>query len=386
MHKAFHFQMAVKSVTQEQGDVIIEGFASTPDIDRYRDIVEPSAFAKALTMFMKNPVLLRSHDPDRPAGKIIEAKITDKGLWIKAIVSEEETKRDVQEERMRAMSIGYIPLETDLQHEDGNPFNFETDSIWDADIVRVIKSLDLVEISIVTTPANGNALFSVAKSVKAYFNEVLTKNFMHKKNNENQTTPTAPVENQPPAPETPKPAAEVTPPTENGSDEEKETNEPAAVGTNQETTSEGSAPSEEAEKAGETPAADSGEAPKSEEPKAEAKPNEPTTSEESAKTIVLSKKTAEALPELIEAKIAVVDQEEKTTDLPGAVVGFVRKLLDLSLSQEKEISVLTEKLNKTPTKMALAATAQSTGPEDETSGAQAKKEPSPFFKQLFNLN
>ena len=50
--------MEVKQVEDKDGSVVIEGYASTPDIDRYQDIVEPTAFSKAIEMYMKNPVLL----------------------------------------------------------------------------------------------------------------------------------------------------------------------------------------------------------------------------------------------------------------------------------------------------------------------------------------
>lgn len=53
-----HFQMLFKEVQQEEGKVKIKGFASTPDLDRYDDIVQPTAFAEAMSTYMKNPVVL----------------------------------------------------------------------------------------------------------------------------------------------------------------------------------------------------------------------------------------------------------------------------------------------------------------------------------------
>jgi len=181
--KPFHFQMAVKTVedVKDDGSVVISGFASTPDVDRYKDIVEPEAFKDALEMFMKNPVLLRSHDAARPVGSVTSAVVTDKGLKITATVIDKQTAEEIRDGRMRALSIGYIPHVVVLmvQEDDGSlrEFNQKTDSVFDPQTVHVIKQLDLVEISVVATPANGNALFTVEKSIKKAVNTIVCKSF-----------------------------------------------------------------------------------------------------------------------------------------------------------------------------------------------------------------
>lgn len=55
----------------------IAGYASTPDLDSYNDVVEPKAFAKegALDRYLKNPVILLSHDHDRALGTMIENRV-----------------------------------------------------------------------------------------------------------------------------------------------------------------------------------------------------------------------------------------------------------------------------------------------------------------------
>ena len=88
--------MAVKEVvTDEAGAVRIRGYASTPDLDRYRDIVEPTAFKDALGMYLKNPVLLRSHNPDKPVGLVDVATITEKGLWVEGIIKDKEIADEI---------------------------------------------------------------------------------------------------------------------------------------------------------------------------------------------------------------------------------------------------------------------------------------------------
>jgi HK97 family phage prohead protease len=184
--KPFFFQVAVKDFkASPSGDdgkaevVKISGLASTPGIDRYGDIVEPEAFAKALDRFMKNPVLLRSHDSDRPCGLVTKATISGDGLAVEADVMDGQTGAEIKDGRMRALSIGYIPLFTVLKwkDEDGTirDFNAESDSYWSPNCIRVIKELDLVEISVVSTPANAEALFTLAKSLKSIRETVSVK-------------------------------------------------------------------------------------------------------------------------------------------------------------------------------------------------------------------
>lgn len=367
-NKTYFFQMEVKEVKagENGGDVTIEGYASTPDLDRYRDIVEPKAFEAALEMYMKNPVILYQHDADKPVGIATATKISGKGLWIRASVKDEDTKTKVLDGRMRALSIGYIALDSALEHEDGTPFNAEKDSYWDATLVRVIKKLDLVEISIVSTPANGNALFTVAKSVKSFFNDLVTKSFSMKtkdaqlnevdadavkpgvntevKDDEAESTTEGEAST-----EAKKPAADVE-----AVKLEKDEDETAAEGASNEPTN-GQKPPEEDEKGDEKAPADSGEAPKGEEPKAESKPG----AAEVEKSFVVSQLTAKALPELVQSGVLVAAKEAgEGVDLQKEVVGVLRKLCDEVVLQAKRADDLQVKLDAIPQKSVLPVVGQ----------------------------
>jgi hypothetical protein len=57
-NKKLTFQMNFKSVQVEEGKIKIKGFASTPTIDRYDDIVQPIAFQSCMAAYMNNPVVL----------------------------------------------------------------------------------------------------------------------------------------------------------------------------------------------------------------------------------------------------------------------------------------------------------------------------------------
>jgi len=381
--ETYHFQIAVKEVKDlGQGGVEIEGYASTPDLDRYKDIVEPAAFSNALTMFMKNPTLLRSHDPDRPAGHVTETRVTDKGLWIRALVTEEETKQDVLENRFRAFSIGYIPLMSTLQHEDGSPFNSEVDSPWDADMVRVIKKLDLVEISIVSTPANGNALFTIASSVKQFFNQLVTKSMFEKKETEVEETPEEKAQREAAEaeankdkeakPETEKTEEEIAAEAQLKKDEEAGANKP-----------EGEEPKEEAEKGAGSAPADGGEADNGEKPNAEAKPEEKPeeVTPGPVEAIGVDSESAKSLPELVQAGLIKESKDAGAITLPKSVVNLISKLVASYAESANKVNELEAKLAKIPEKRALAVHGQFEEKKvDEVAG---KKEASPEFMALF---
>lgn len=133
----------------------IEGYASTNDLDTYRDVVLPTAFEKNLPRFMKNPILCFMHNWDEPIGKILEAKITDKGLWVKAWISETAPKVwiMIEEGILKAFSFAW-------DWEDPKT-DYSYDEVKD---IRYIKNLILLEVSVVSIPANGEALFEQIKS------------------------------------------------------------------------------------------------------------------------------------------------------------------------------------------------------------------------------
>lgn len=386
----YFFQMQVKQVEvgEDAKSVIIEGYASTPDLDRHGDIVEPAAFGKALELFMKNPVLLRSHNHDVPAGTVLSAVQTSKGLKIKAEVTEERTANDVKAGRMRAFSIGYMPKDWVVQHEDGTPFNPDTDSIWDDDLVRVLKELELVEISIVSVPANGQALFTVAKSLREASRDqelLIVKSMKTKKKNlpENEqevvdtdapSAEEAEVVETPPV-EAPKTTEEVVVEEGEKAAEGESTDEPT------EEKVEAPEPQEDAEKAGEVPAAASvedteesteettetlveeaeeseevEEAPTDAEPVAE---GDETAPEDGEKRMLLCAKDIDVFPLLREAGVVAIAQKgQEAVTLDPAVKEVMMQMHSVIDALNVKLQATQTVLDKVPAKQALAPRGQ----------------------------
>jgi len=137
----------------------IEGYGSVKQaIDSYGDRIMPGAYGD-LSAFVKTGFLAEGHDWDTsPIGYILEAKEDEYGLWFKAqfhSTDEAQKCRTVVMERMAAgksvgLSIGFFTKDSEYVTEDGQS-------------VRLLKLLDIKEISIVTVPAMGLALAAAVK-------------------------------------------------------------------------------------------------------------------------------------------------------------------------------------------------------------------------------
>jgi len=132
--------------------------ASTPDIDRMGDIVDPHAFDGTVDKFLKVGVILNQHDPNQVIGVPVEARVTNRGLEVKAMISETapKIKQLVKEGILRQASIGFRVLE----HE----FKQVADQV-----ILYIKKLDLFEVSLVAIAANPYTEVSMAK---AFYSEI----------------------------------------------------------------------------------------------------------------------------------------------------------------------------------------------------------------------
>ncbi len=145
-HLYFQFKLVPDTTKDASQDCVIEGYANTSTKDRVGDVVLPVAFEKSLPTYLDNPVLLLNHNWDDVAGVTQTAEITDKGLFIRARISDTrpDLKTQIREGCLRTFSIGYNELDADFD---------------EASKTKVIKALELLEISIVSVPANPEAKF-----------------------------------------------------------------------------------------------------------------------------------------------------------------------------------------------------------------------------------
>jgi HK97 family phage prohead protease/HK97 family phage major capsid protein len=125
--------------------------------DRMDDVIMSDGWD--LDAFKKNPIALFGHKSDFPIGKWANLRVEDKQLKGKLILAPEGTSPRIDEIRklieadiLRAVSVGFRPKEH-TQLDSQNPFSG----------LRFTKQ-ELVETSLVSVPANPNAL-AIAKSL-----------------------------------------------------------------------------------------------------------------------------------------------------------------------------------------------------------------------------
>jgi HK97 family phage prohead protease len=122
--------------------------------DAYGDVIAPGAFAKSLADHRERgtmPALLWSHDPAEPVGIWTELREDRNGLRVAGKLALEVRRGAEAHALMKAgalgLSIGYIVR--DAGRDSGN---------------RVLKQVELLEISVVSMPANHGARITGVKS------------------------------------------------------------------------------------------------------------------------------------------------------------------------------------------------------------------------------
>lgn len=152
-HATFQLGIAIdqKAIAEDNGDLIIEGYASDFDTDRHQEAFEPGAFEAGLKSFMANPVLLYHHKADFQLGVVEEATVDAKGLWIRARLAKPEpqtTAADIFNKVKRGMMKGFSVA--------GDFYRKMT-----AEGPKIYKA-DLHEISVTPLPVNPRTLGAVA--------------------------------------------------------------------------------------------------------------------------------------------------------------------------------------------------------------------------------
>jgi HK97 family phage prohead protease len=154
MNRAYAI-LDIRAVSEDGAERVIEGIASTPAADRMDDVVEPMGAEYSVPM-----PFLWQHNSDEPVGQVEFAKPTKTGIPFRArLVHPDEVESETLKERLRlawdsvkqklvrAVSIGFRPLETNRMESGGYRF------------VR----WEWLELSLVTIPANAEAVITTIK-------------------------------------------------------------------------------------------------------------------------------------------------------------------------------------------------------------------------------
>jgi len=141
------FIRAPEDVTQKiarPGELVIAGYATTYDKGLDNAIISRKALTNASQDLKKRKTVLFNHNQDLPIGRIHEAKLDDKGLFVTAVIdrSEEKIQDKIRSGTLNKFSIRGRILSS---HEE-----------WDENsnkATSVIDDLKLLEVSVVSVPA-----------------------------------------------------------------------------------------------------------------------------------------------------------------------------------------------------------------------------------------
>lgn len=147
-----HSLFEIKDLDEDKR--VLTGIATTPEVDRMDDIVEPKGAVFKLPL-----PLLWQHRHDQPIGHVTQAKVKDSGIEVVAQVAKSDGAlkqfldsawENIKLGLVRGLSIGFVPIESaDIEGSWGRRF-----TKW-----------EWYELSAVTIPANAEATIQTIKSI-----------------------------------------------------------------------------------------------------------------------------------------------------------------------------------------------------------------------------
>ena len=144
----------VKSYKDTNGEFHIVGYAATSDFDLQGDVITRSALKQSEGDLIKNSTMLFNHDDGVPIGKVVKSNLDEKGLLIDAMLDQEAVIPKTGTKVVNAVKNGFL-----------NKFSIRG-QVMDAvkeyvagigRMANVIKRMMLVEVSLVSVPANPEA-------------------------------------------------------------------------------------------------------------------------------------------------------------------------------------------------------------------------------------
>jgi len=167
----------------ESGLIKFEGFANVATLDRTNDIIPPQAWKKALPSFMEyGATLYFMHDWGAPIGRVLNAKVTDQGLWIEGGIEKNESpdtgqpinhplaqlldyaRMALRKRLMRSLSVGIRVYETSKR-------KVEDQFAGGTTTARVLDKIELLEISLVTIPASRESVVAAKNLLASAYGE-----------------------------------------------------------------------------------------------------------------------------------------------------------------------------------------------------------------------
>lgn len=144
------------------GKMTFSGYGAVfGNVDSYGDVIAPGAFAKSLASHYSEgsqPLMFLNHDAfgSLPIGRWTDMAEDGHGLKVHGELLDTQMGRDtytaLKAGAINGLSIGFRPIEFATRSKPEDPR-------------RTLKAVDLVEVSVVTLPANQKARVSAVKSM-----------------------------------------------------------------------------------------------------------------------------------------------------------------------------------------------------------------------------
>lgn len=145
---SFTFPLDVIKQVDEEGEFHVVGYAATTDFDLQGDIITEEALRDSSLDLIKNSTVLLNHDLKQPIGKVTKVQFDMHGLLIDVLISKTEPEiiQKIKEGVLNKFSIRGQVLERERK------FMPELNRM-----ANVIMRMALVEVSLVSVPANPEA-------------------------------------------------------------------------------------------------------------------------------------------------------------------------------------------------------------------------------------
>jgi len=163
----FYTYQMKKAKSKKKATETVSFVASTATPDRYGDVIDQSGWNTEA--YNRNPVVLLNHDSSQlPIGKgnvhVRDGKLVIDVQFDDQDPKAQEVKRKAQNGFMNAVSVGFRPLESKER------YNLPKDNKYYGTKGTYFSKAELLEVSIVTIPANGEATMLEQR----YFNDLKT--------------------------------------------------------------------------------------------------------------------------------------------------------------------------------------------------------------------
>lgn len=148
--------------SDDGGQMTFSGYGAVfGNVDSYGDVIAPGAFAKSLASHVTagtSPLMFLNHDAfgSLPIGRWTQLSEDGYGLKVGGELLDTSMGRDtyvaLKAGALNGLSIGFRPIAFDMRSKPEDPR-------------RTLKEVDLVEVSVVTLPANQKARVQAVKSM-----------------------------------------------------------------------------------------------------------------------------------------------------------------------------------------------------------------------------